>query len=165
MPGNMKKILARISIILRRTVFPSAFICIILLLSFLIRIQDVERIPEGQFTGADPYLYAKQSEQIVKLGYLPARDMDRWVPFGRDNRQLFPLYPYVLAYTYKTIGPLFPKLTLYHIHLYSPPVFFTFGLVALSLFLPTHLGSCLYRDCCDAFSSDAGKHQSKPRGV
>ncbi|MYB94489.1 hypothetical protein F4054_21170 [Candidatus Poribacteria bacterium] len=69
----MKKILARISIILRRTVFPSAFICIILLLSFLIRIQDVERIPEGQFTGADPYLYAKQSEQIVKLGVLGIR--------------------------------------------------------------------------------------------
>ena len=135
MLGNMKQLLARISIILRRTVFPSAFICSILLLSFLIRIQDVDRIPEGQFTGADPYLYAKQSHQIVKLGYLPARDMDRWIPFGRDNRQLFPLYAYALAYTYKTIGPFFPKLTLYHIHLYSPAVFFCSGWLCSPFFL------------------------------
>ncbi len=60
----------------------------ILILVFWLRIQGVERIPDGQFTGNDAYLYYKQAETIAEQGYLPARDMERWLPLGRDNGQL-----------------------------------------------------------------------------
>ena len=111
------------------------FICVFLLLGFWIRIQGVGQIPEGQFTGNDPYLYAKQVEQISELGILPAKDMERWLPLGRDNGQLLSLYAYVIAYSHKVANWFFPKLTRYHIQLYSPTVFFTLGLAVLSLFL------------------------------
>ncbi len=61
--------------------------------------------------------------------------MQRWVPLGRDNRQLLSLYAYVLAYTYKALGVMFPKITLYQVQLYAPPLCFTVGLGILFLFL------------------------------
>ena len=131
----MKALLSRFWHLSKRVVFPSALICAILLLGFWIRIQGVAQIPEGQFTGADPYLYAKQAEQIAELGSLPAKDMQRWLPLGRDNGQLLSFYAYVLAYTHKVVNRFFPKLTRYHIQLYAPTVLFTLGLAALSLFL------------------------------
>ena len=132
---NLKQHLIQMWHFSKRVIFPSAFICSILLLAFWIRVQGIEQIPEGQFTGTDPYLYAKLRDEIADLGYLPTTDMHRWLPYGRDNGQLLSLYSYVLAYSHKVIGPFFPKLTLYHIQLYSPAVFFTLGLAALSLFL------------------------------
>jgi len=68
----------------------------ILFLTFYLRIQGVERIPDGQFTGNDAYLYYKQAETIAEQGYLPARDMDRWLPLGRDNGQLLSLFSYAI---------------------------------------------------------------------
>lgn len=100
-------------------------------LTFWIRIQGVDRLPEGQFTENDAYLYYKQSETIAEQGFLPARDMDRWLPLGRDNRQLLPLYAYAIAYTQK----LFPWWSLYQIQLYLPVLCFTLGLGVLFLFL------------------------------
>ncbi len=131
----MKALLSRFWYFSKRVVFSSAAICVFLLLGFWIRIQGVEQIPAGQFSGNDPYLYAKQAEQISELGILPAKDMERWLPLGRDNRQLCSLYAYVLAYSHKVFNWFFPKLTLYHIQLYSPTVFFTLGLAVLSIFL------------------------------
>ncbi|MCG9133855.1 hypothetical protein J5I95_19475 [Candidatus Poribacteria bacterium] len=101
------------------------------LLTFYIRIQGVEHIPEGQFTETDSYLYHWQANIIAENGKLPARDMDRWLPLGRDNTQLLSLYPYVLAYTHK----LLPWLPLYDIQLYAPAICFTLGLGVLFLFL------------------------------
>ena len=83
----------------------------LLFLTFYIRIQGVERIPDRQFTGNDAYLYYKQAETIAEQGYLPARDMDRWLPLGRDNQQLLSLYAYVIAYTHK----VFPWFSVYDI--------------------------------------------------
>lgn len=103
----------------------------LLFLTFWIRIQGVERIPEGQFTGNDAYLYYKQAETIAEHGYLPGRDMDRWLPLGRDNQQLLSLYAYAIAYTHK----IFPWVSLYDIQLYSPAVFFTLAIGVLFLFL------------------------------
>ena len=103
----------------------------LLCLTFLIRIQGVDRIPEGQFTGNDAYLYYKQAETIAEQGYLPARDLDRWLPLGRDNTQLLSLYPYAIAYTHK----VFPWWSLYDIQLYSPAVCFTLAIGVLFLFL------------------------------
>ena len=103
----------------------------LLCLTFYIRIQGVERLPDGQFTENDAYLYYKQAETITEQGYLPARDMDRWLPLGRDNQQLLSLYAYAIAYTHK----VFPWFSIYDIQLYSPTVCFTLAIGVLFLFL------------------------------
>ena len=108
----------------------------LLLLTFWIRIQGVERIPDGQFTETDAYLYYKQAQTITEQGHLPARDMQRWLPLGRDNGQLLSLYAYALAYTHK----VFPWLSLYDIQRYAPPVCFTLGVSVLLLFLTRTYG-------------------------
>ena len=106
----------------------------VLILTFRIRIQGVERIPDGQFTGHDPYLYHWQALTISEKGYLPACDMHRWLPLGRDNGQLLSLFSYAIAYTHKVVGWISPKLTLYQIQLYAPAVCFTLGLGVLMFF-------------------------------
>lgn len=103
-------------------------------LCFWIRIQGVENLPEGQFTETDAYLYHWQANIITKQWFLPEKDMHRWLPYGRDNRQLLSLYSYFIAYTHKLLGGLFPNLTLYDIQLYAPVVCFTLGLGTLFLF-------------------------------
>ena len=110
----------------------------LLCLTFYIRIQGVEHIPTEHFTSYDAFLFRGQVEKIAELGYLPARDMHRWIPFGRDNTQLLSLYPYAIAYTHKAIAWAFPKLTRYHIQCYAAPVCFTLGLGILFLFLKRH---------------------------
>ena len=107
----------------------------ILLLSCWIRIQGTERIPDGQFTGNDPYFYYWQASLISEHGHLPARDMHRWLPVGRDFGQTLNLYGHVLAYTHKIIAWVFPSVTLYHVALYMPVVCFCIGLGALCLYL------------------------------
>lgn len=82
----------------------------IILLAFWIRIQGIGDIPTGYFTSNDAYLYKWQAQIISEDGALPARDMHRWLPLGRDNQQLLFLYAYAIVYTHKTIGWLFPKL-------------------------------------------------------
>ncbi len=119
---------------LRKTITYVLFISI-LFLTFWIRIQGVERIPEGQFTGHDPYLYHWQALTISEEGYLPARDIHRWQPLGRDNGQLLSLFSYAIAYAHKAIGWISPKITIYQIQLYAPAVCFTLGLGVLMLFL------------------------------
>ena len=103
----------------------------LLCLTFYIRIQGVERLPDGQFTENDAYLFYKQAETIAEQGSLPARDMDRWLPLGRDNRQLLSLYAYAIAYTHK----VFPWFSVYDIQLYSPVVCFSLAIGVLFLFL------------------------------
>ena len=43
-------------------------------------LQGVDRLPEGQFTSNDAYLFASQAQEIAEQGALPARDMRRWLP-------------------------------------------------------------------------------------
>ncbi len=102
----------------------------LLFLTFYIRIQGVERIPDGQFTGNDAYLFYKHAQTIAEQGYLPARDMDRWLPLGRDNGQFLSLYAYAIAYTHK----IFPWVSVYDIQHYSPAVCFTLAIGVLFLF-------------------------------
>ena len=115
-------------------------LCAILCVTFWIRIQGVDTIPEGQFTGTDAYFYYWQAQAIAEHGTLPARDMHRWLPLGRDNGQLLNLYSYALAYTHKSVALVFPSVTLYHVVLYMPPVCFCIGLGALCLFLSHAFG-------------------------
>ena len=108
---------------------------IVLFLTFWIRIQGVERIPDGQFTENDAYTYYWQAGIVSEHGYLPERDMHRWLPLGRDLGQTLNLYSFVLAYAHKAISLCFPNVSLYHVSVYAPPVCFVIGLGVLCLFL------------------------------
>ena len=110
-------------------------VCAILLVAFWIRVQGVDTIPNGQLTGNDAYLYYWQAQLISEQGQLPARDMNRWLPLGRDLGQTLNLYSYVLAYTHKALSLLFPKLSLYQVTLYAPVICFCGGLAALCFFI------------------------------
>lgn len=115
--------------------YQKILLCAIVLLACWIRVQGVDRLPGGQFTSNDAYLFAGQTQEIAEQGTLPARDMRRWLPHGRDNGQIFPLYAYTIAYTHKAIGWISPKLTLYHIQVYISAICFTLGLGVLCFFL------------------------------
>ena len=112
----------------------------ILLVAFWIRIQGVGTIPDGQFTGNDPYLYYWQAQVVSEQGRLPARDMHRWLPLGRDLGQTLNAYSYAIAYAHKAITVLFPKVSLYHLALFAPTVCFVLGLGVLCLFLSRAFG-------------------------
>ena len=112
----------------------------LLLLAFWIRLQSASGISEGHFTGVDAYLYYFQAQQIAEQGTLPARDMHRWQPVGRDNGQLLNLYSYVLAYTHKAVSVVFSNVTLYDVTVYMPVICFCIGLGGLCLFLARPFG-------------------------
>lgn len=107
----------------------------VLLLAFWIRVQGVEHLPAGQFTETDGYFYYYQASVISEHGHLPARDMHRWLPVGRDLGQTLNLYGHALAYTHKAIAWVFPNITLYHVSLYMPVLCFCIGLGAFCLYL------------------------------
>ena len=107
----------------------------ILIIAFYIRIQGVPNIPEGQFTGNDPYLHYWQAHIVSEQGRLPARDMHRWLPVGRDYGQSMTAYAHGVAYTHKAITALFPNVSLYQVSLFSPAVCFVLGLGVLCFFL------------------------------
>lgn len=109
-------------------------------LAFWIRIQGVERIPPGQFTENDAFFYQWIGDEIANNGTLPNRDMHRWLPIGRDNGLLLPLYSYAIAYIHKAVAWAFPKLTRYHIQLYLPVICFILGLGVFFLFLGGRYG-------------------------
>ena len=90
----------------------------LMLLTFWIRIQGVEHLPAGQFTENDAFFYQWMGDKIAEHGTLPSRDTHRWLPLGRDNAQLLPLYSYAIAYTHKALAWFLPALTRYHIQLY-----------------------------------------------
>lgn len=114
---------------------PLALLGVILLIAFWIRIQGVQNIPEGQFTGNDPYLHYWQAQTVSEEGRLPARDMHRWLPLGRDYGQSMTAYAYCIAYIHKAITVLFRNVSLYQVSLFSPAVCFVFGLGVLCFFL------------------------------
>ena len=120
--------------------YQKILLCAIVLLACWIRVQGVDRLPDGQFTANDAYLFAGQAQEIAAQGSLPARDMHRWLPHGRDNGQIFPLYAYAIAYTHKAVGWVSPKLTLYHIQVYLSAICFTLGLGVLCFFLARTYG-------------------------
>ena len=118
-----------------RTLGTIALLIVVLFGTFLIRIQSSANIPQGQLTDPDGYFYYWQAQLISENGQLPARDMRRWLPLGRDLGQTLNLYPYVLAYTHKIVSHVFPNITLYHVVFYMPVICFCLGLGALCLFL------------------------------
>lgn len=120
--------------------YQKILLCAILLLACWIRVQGVGRLPDNQFTSNDAYLYALQAQEIAEQNVLPARDMRRWLPEGRENGQRLYLYAYGIAYIHKSIGWIFPELTLYHIQIYLSTICFVIGLGVLCLFLARVFG-------------------------
>ena len=106
----------------------------ILCLAAFIRLQGITNVPSGQLTESDGYFYYWQAQLISEHGNLPERDMRRWLPLGRDLTQTLNLYGYILAYVHKGIAWVFPKVTLYHITIYTPVICFCLGLGALCFF-------------------------------
>ena len=120
---------------LRRHISIAAGICCLLLLALWIRVQGVGDLRAGAFTETDGYFYYWQASLISEHGHLPAHDMHRWLPLGRDLGQTLNLYGYILAYVHKAIAWIFPNTTLYHVCLYMPVICFCIGLGALCLYL------------------------------
>ena len=114
-----------------KRVAPCAILILITACAFWIRVQGIDRLPSGQFTETDAYLYYKQAKNITEQGFLPARDMDRWLPLGRDNGQLLSLYAYAIAVLHK----VFPWWSLYQVQLYLPVLCWTLGLSVIFLYL------------------------------
>ena len=106
----------------------------ILCVAAFIRLQGISNIPSGQLTGSDGYFYYWQAQLISEHGQLPERDMNRWLPLGRDLGQTLNLYGYVLAYVHKAVAWIFPSITLYHVTFYMPVICFCIGLGILCLF-------------------------------
>ena len=125
----------------KRKLLGAVLLSCILFFAFWMRIQGTSRIPDGQFTGYDAYLYYWQAQIISESGQLPARDMHRWLPLGRDLGQTLNLYSYILAYAHKAIALLFPKLSLYQVAIYAPPICFVIGLAVLCFFFHHIYGS------------------------
>ena len=125
---------------LLQKLIPWALLGTILLVAFYIRIQGVAAIPEGQFTGNDPYLYYWQAQIVSEHGKLPARDMHRWLPLGRDLGQTLNAYSYAIAYTHKGITLFFRDVSLYQVALFAPVVCFLLGLSVLYFFLYRNFG-------------------------
>ncbi len=119
---------------LLKKLVPHLFFIGILCVALFIRVQGGSPLPENQFAEPDAYLYWAQALTITTHGYLPPWDMQRWLPLGRDNRQLLSLYAYGIAYAYKTLRVIFPKITHYQVQLYAPSLCFTLGLGILFLF-------------------------------
>ena len=123
-----------------RKLIPWVFLSAILLVALYIRIQGVSNIPSEQFTGNDPYLHYWQAQIVSEHGKLPARDMHRWLPLGRDYTQSLNAYAYGIAYTHKAITVLFPNVSLYQVSLFSPAICFVLGLGVLCFFLYRSFG-------------------------
>ena len=114
----------------QKTLVALLLICL-LFIAFWIRIHGVERFPNGQFSENDAFLYHWQANIIAEQGKLPAKDIHRWHPDGRNNQQMLSLYPYTIAYIHKVL----PWFSLYYIQLYLPVICYTFGLGVLFIFL------------------------------
>ena len=115
--------------------FPVLILISILFITFWIRMQSADILPDGQFLENDGYFYYWQANTIIEQGKFPPRDINRWMPLGRDNNLLLSLYPYMLANTYKAVHLFFKDVSLYHVCLYIPTVCFVLSLAILCVLL------------------------------
>lgn len=106
----------------------------VLCVAYWIRIQGIDTIPNGQFTGNDAYFYYRNAQIISENGSLPKRDMDRWLPLGRDLEQTLPFYAHAIVYSHKAIKLFIHNISLYDVALYIPVICFCIGLGGLCLF-------------------------------
>lgn len=108
---------------------------LVCLVGVWVRLLGVGSLPMGQFTETDAYLYVHQATIVSAEGQLPARDMRRWVPLGRDTRQSLNLYPIVLGYVHKVLRLFFPGVSVSTVVAYAPVCCFGLCLLGLCVFL------------------------------
>ena len=80
-------------------------------------VSGYHKCPSGQLTESDGYFYYWQAQLISEHGKLPERDMNRWLPLGRDLTQTLNLYGYVLAYVHKGIAWVLWKIVYLRNHI------------------------------------------------
>ena len=88
---------------------------LLLLIGVVPRMQNRSDFRPPLFRGTDSYRFYRQAEIIVQQGQLPERDMDRWLPEGRNLRTHLNASSYLLAYLYRAAHRLAPRLTLYQV--------------------------------------------------
>lgn len=108
---------------------------LVLIFGFYLRVLGVSGLPSEQFTENDAYLYRHQAAIVSEHGYLPSRDLRRWVPVGRDTSQSLNLYPVVLGYAHRLLSVLFPEASVYGVVVYAPVVCFTLSVLVFCVFL------------------------------
>ena len=118
-----------------KSIVSIVFLCGCVLVSLWLRVQGASELPTGQFTETDAYLYYDQARTIAETGRLPARDMRRWYPLGRDTTQTLNLYPYAVAAAYRLLVFFASEVTLYGVAVYAPGVCFSLTLAGVSIFL------------------------------
>ena len=100
--------------------FPVIILCLSLFLGVLLRLHRLSDLDGTYLRGHDSYRYLRQSRQIVENGRMPEVDRLRWVPDGRDTKDQLILFPALLASAFKSLGPLFPSLTLESVAIFYP---------------------------------------------
>ena len=64
--------------------YQKILLCAIVLLACWIRVQGVNRLPDGQFTSNDAYLFASQAQEIAEQGVLPR---PRYEPLAAERQR------------------------------------------------------------------------------
>jgi len=108
-------------------IFYSLFLALIiwlaLLLGAFLRLKSAPKL-SGQFIGPDAYRLFRQSRLIVENGKLPEVDTMRWVPEGVSIDNQLPLFPYILAYSFKSLHAISSSITLKEVATFYPVVAF-----------------------------------------
>ena len=110
-------------------------LALVVIFGFYVRLLGVSALPPEQFTEADAYLYLHQAAIVSDQGFLPSRDVRRWVPVGRDTSQSLNLYPVVLGYAHRFLSVLIPDASVYGVVVYAPVVCFSLSLLVFCVFL------------------------------
>lgn len=111
----------------------AAFLICSVILSISIRTLNTPQLEQKYLLGIDSYRFLRQADIITSRGSLPPVDAMRWQPIGRDLSTHLNLFSYALAYGYRLLRLIHPRLTLYQVALYSPVVCYTLGLLLLYL--------------------------------
>ncbi|MCZ6676156.1 MAG: hypothetical protein O7E52_02785 [Candidatus Poribacteria bacterium] len=110
-----------------------AILCFAVGLGIFLRLQSLPLLEGRYFLGTDAYRFVRQSQQILRHGALPSHDEMRAVPLGKDNSYQLTFYPYALAYTFRLLKLLLPRLTLEKAAILYPVI--TFGFICFAFFL------------------------------
>jgi asparagine N-glycosylation enzyme membrane subunit Stt3 len=100
-----------------------------------LRLQAIPQLGGDYLYDTDSFRFYRQARIIDEQGALPERDMQRWLPIGRDLTTYLSLHSYLLAYATKTLRLLRPATTVYDAALYYP-------VAAFLLTLPLIYGLC-----------------------
>ena len=102
-----------------------------LLLNIWLRLVTLPVLNGNLLLGTDPARYTRLAEHIVENGGLPEKDMMRWVPLGKETKKQLTLFPYLIAYLYRSIKIFLPNATVQQVAIIVPVVLSTIALMVL----------------------------------